>query len=94
MPTESNEDPASTFKEMQKFTKSLESILLRRIHSFDKPDLVKLVFSYSQLMRQKKLEQGSTSVIKTLEYMIRAKWNEISDLNQQVRVVNSFLNMA
>jgi len=47
-------------------------------------------------MRQNKLgkQKGSTSVIKTLEYMVQNKWQEITDLNDQVRILNSFYEMA
>lgn len=67
--------------QMQQFLKTVENVLLRRVHSLPKEDLVKIAFSYSQLARQRKVGTGSTSVIKTLEYMIRNKWAQIKDLD-------------
>jgi hypothetical protein len=46
-------------------------------------------------MRMKKVNgSGSTSVIKTLEYLLRNKWTEITSLDDQARVITSLFSMA
>ena len=47
----------------------------------DANDLCKICYSYSQLMKQKKIGNGSMSVIKTMEYMIQNNWNQFKTIN-------------
>ena len=66
----------SSIQNMSKFLKTIEYLLLRRIHTMDANDLSKICYSYSQLMKQNKINTGSISVIKTMEYMIQNNWNQ------------------
>jgi hypothetical protein len=56
-------------KKLTKFVKTLEYLMLRRIHSLSTLDLVKILSSYGHLVRQKKVT-GNTSLLKTMEYVV------------------------
>ena len=75
----------------KKFLMTLEYLVLRRIHGMDTLDLVKMVFSYSQLMSQGRV--WSTNVIKTLEYMVANKWHDFQS-DDQARILSAFYAMA
>ena len=45
-------------------------------------------------MKQNKIDSGSMSVIKTMEYMIQNNWNQFKSTNDQARVLNSFFEMV
>ena len=66
--------------QMVKFVKTLEYLMLRRIHSLSTLDLVKIINSYSHLIRQRKIT-GNTSLLKTMEYVVQNKWNSFDDVN-------------
>ena len=71
--------------------------MLRRIHSLSSLDLVKIISAYGHLIRQKKVP-GSSSLLKTMEYVVQNKWNSFSDetdgINMQLRVLNTFYEIA
>lgn len=105
-------------KELSKIMRTLDYVILRRIHSFSTTELSKILQAYCHLMRQNKLQHselasdgqnsttggssgGSTSLIKSTEYMISSKWAEFVEesgekkgLYQQCKALNALLEIA
>lgn len=70
----------------------LEYLLLRRVHALEPADILKVVYSYGHLIRQNKII-GSTSIVKTLEYIVSTKWLEF-EIGLQAKVLNSMFDLS
>ena len=96
-------------KDLTKLMRTIEYVILRRVHSFSTVELSKIIQSYCHLMRQKKVQysedaevsQGSTSLIKTIEYKISSKWSVFTAENgdligfyHQCKSMNALLEIA
>jgi hypothetical protein len=71
--------------------------MLRRVHSLEKLEIVKILSAYGHLVRQRKVG-GSQSLLKTIEYVLQNKWNQFSEeqdgINMQMRVLNTFYEIS